>query len=155
VSTSFFTLPDPGSTGLLPDQLAACLSYGADLTGLFERGPVVTRPTDEEGQDEGAPATHPARSRPAAQARGRIYFGPLSTFALGGGAGDGIKAQVLTDLCHAAVDLVSNSASGDQWSVWSRVGAGAIRHITHGWCDARFATQRRRRDKAVERSLWP
>jgi hypothetical protein len=156
VLTEVGTLVAPINSGLLPDQLAAVLSYHSDLTGILERGPTHTVASDDKAVDEGAPATHPARSRPKASRRGRIWVGPLGTFTLGDTEGSGIKAVVLTDLCKAAADLVTTTVAGNiPWSVWSRIGAGAVNHVIGGWCDQRFATQRRRRDKATERSLWP
>jgi len=152
--TAPMTLPAPVNTGLLADQLAALLSFEASLTGILERGPVATRPSTDEAIDQGAPATHSARTRPRASRRGRVWVGPLCTFTQGDVEGSGIKAVVITDLQKAAHDLIVNSlATTTPWVVWSRAIA-ATNVVDGGWVDQRFATQRRRRDKAIERSVW-
>lgn len=152
--TAPMTLPAPVNTGLLADQLAAILSFEASLTGILERGPVATRPSTDEAIDQGAPATHSARTRPRASRRGRIWVGPLCSFTQGDVEGSGLKAVVISDLQKAAHDLIVNSlATVTPWVVWSRVTA-ATNVIDGGWVDQRFGTQRRRRDKAIERSVW-
>jgi len=130
VATRTFTLPAP-YTGAkpLPQQLAACISFHADLTGVSEHGPGGTRP--------------------AARRRGRVYFGPLNDIALQEGSG-GIGAQtiatvVFTDLAKAFGVLKTNLAT-DNWtlSVFSRVD-GLAYQVVGGYCDDAWDVQRRRK----------
>jgi hypothetical protein len=143
-----FTLVAPTGTDE-PDQVAAVLSYHADVTALPEHGALVSRPTPEEAQDEGAPATFMAKSRPRASLRGRIYFGPLTSAAV---SPLGEQAGIFTVDAITALHRLRLAVAGS-WGVWSRT-YGTISNVTGGWVDDNLGVQRRRKDKATARTAW-
>src|ERR1044072_7663612 len=74
-----FTLAAGNSDFDIPSEVAVCLSYHGDLTGLAEVGATDTAiPTPEAAIDMGAPTTHTGKDRPKARKRGRIFIGPLT-----------------------------------------------------------------------------
>lgn len=148
VDTFFFTLGAP-TTADEPDQLAAVLSYHADVSALPEHGGTAVRPTEEESQDQGAPATYIAKTRPRASLRGRIYIGPLCV-ACAATSGS-LTATFKVDLGQAAHRL--RVAVAGSWGVWSRT-YGTVTPIMGGWVDDDFGTIRRRRDRTVTRTSW-
>lgn len=145
-----WTLPAAFESNQLADQLCAVLSYHAVLSALPEHGPVVSRPTTESAQDQGAPALHSVKSRPRAGLRGRLFLGPLGLTANETVTGD-LRDLLIADLKQAAIRLVADVAA---WAVWSRVG-GTVSPIVGGWIDKEFGVQRRRTDKARSKLLWP
>jgi hypothetical protein len=142
--TTHFSLGTGGGSSL-PREVAACLSYHADMTGL---------PEDVPG---GAPG--PAGdTHPAARHRGRIYLGPLANNALGAGVnGPGVYSGLRTSATNAAASFMSAMgaiAIGPvRWCVWSRVNH-ALYPITGGWMDDAFDTQRRRGIEATQRTTF-
>ena len=142
------TLPAGGNSEL-PDQCAAVLSYHGILSALPEHGGAVTRPTPEEAQDLGAPATHTAASRPRASLRGRLFFGPVTMTGLDTASGD-VHADLIAALSVASTRLMAGT---DAWSVWSKTYATIV-PISNGWITHEFGTQRRRRDRTTVRDLW-
>jgi len=159
IRTEFSTLPVSAfGAGLdLPPQLAVVLATNATATGVLEHGPAETVDSTEAAIDQGAPATHAARSRPLSRYRGRMFLGPWNFKALLGAAGESsVETELLTIACKAAVDLVAASATAAApWSIWSKADA-ILRPIAKGYCEDKFGTQRRRREKtSVVRSLWP
>jgi hypothetical protein len=155
VSVLTDTLSTPAAQARdLPAQATLVLATNANAPGILEHGPSEVIPSTESAIDQGAPATHPARSRPLSRTRGRMFLGPFNLSALAA-TGDNINAVVLDAACHAAVDLVVASlAIASPWSVWSKVDA-VLRPIAHGYCESKFGTQRRRREVAPPRSVWP
>jgi hypothetical protein len=143
------TLP-AGGNNEIPDQCAAVLAYHGVVTALPEHGGAATRPTDEEGQDEGAPATHSVSSRPRASLRGRLYIGPCDSLALDASNGN-VAVQFISDLKTAAIRLAANVQA---WGVWSRTYSTIVPAVG-GWVNEEFGTQRRRKDKTVTRDIWP
>lgn len=125
-----FTLGAPvGSASPLPLEVAACLSYRSNVSGLT-----------------------------AARQRGRIYIGPLSTNGIVTSADSlPIMTEAFCEsLVGAGEYLAYNStllAEGLVWSVYSRVG-GNVSPIVGGWVDNEFDTQRRRQAEATQRYTW-
>lgn len=112
---------DPNS---LPQELAACLSFHADLTGYPEE----------------AGPTHPKARR-----RGRIYVGPLTSTAVDTGQFAARLAGPFTLALRArggqmGRDILSHGA---EWCVWSRA-AQDLYPVVAGWTDDAPDTQRRR-----------
>jgi hypothetical protein len=140
----------PSAGNNLPDQVCAVLSYHAIVTALPEHGGIVTRPTTEEAQDMGAPATYGAHSRPRASLRGRIFIGPLSSSAVQLVNGD-LDVGAINDFRTAAARLMGNASA---WSIWSKT-YSTLTVISGGWVTNEPGTQRRRRDKNVTRVVWP
>jgi hypothetical protein len=150
IETDLFTLGPPLGTNQLPDQVAAVLSYHATVSALPEHGPIVARPTDEKAQDEGAPPTHLAKTRPRASLRGRLYLGPLASNAMGN-TGD-LDTAFVSDIQQAAHRLVV-AAPASTWSVWSRT-YGTVSPIVGGWVGHEFGIIRRRKDKTPTVFPW-
>jgi hypothetical protein len=128
-----------GSTSLggdLPDEVAACISYHADFTGVPEHG---------------------VGTRPRARYRGRLFIGPLQ------GGADAItidsgfahlKPNFRDDLALYASTLISHAALGNAaWAVWSRKDL-LLRPVTGGFVDNQFDSQRRRRPGATARTNY-
>lgn len=143
------TLGNPSSSSMLPDQVAVVLSYHGVVSALPEHGGSATRPTSEEAQDEGAPATHVVSTRPRASLRGRIYLGPLEISAINFTTGD-VSSAFLRDLGTAAERLVTGL---DAWSVWSKT-YSTLDPVVAGTVQQNTGTQRRRKDKTITRSAW-
>jgi hypothetical protein len=132
VHVSSWTLTDPGGTfRALPDQVAVCLSFHSNLTGV---------------------TTHLARRK------GRIFIGPLNENTLeeiaGAVAPQTVSSVFMTDLgLSAKLHLRDNTASFGDWSVFSRVD-WAPHTVTAGYVDDRFDTQRRRLERPDSRIVW-
>lgn len=118
----------------LPNEVAAVLSFHADLTGIPE--------------ESGA-------TRPRARRRGRIYLGPLVGYAVS--MEDPIpmlNSNLRTCMQQAAVRLADDAeTAGGYWSVWSRADS-TVRPIVGGWTDNAPDTQRRRGPVASSRSTY-
>lgn len=114
----------PSGTAL-PPEVCLCLSFqGARVSGL-----------------------------PQARRRGRIYFGPLDTTALGS---DGRPAGAfITSLRNSASDFLtlSNAATTWKWKQYSRVNDG-FSTVEDGWVDNEFDVQRRRGRAWTSRTLF-
>jgi hypothetical protein len=138
-----------GGADGLPSQIAACVSFHADTTGLVELGPVVTTlPTPDRAQDMGAPATHSGHTKPKSRRRGRVYIGPLdnaqvTTAGTGGEALFVFGAQGA--LQGAGAGLLADSPG--EWAVWSRRDA-AMQPVIGGFVDNAPDTVRHRASKA-------
>lgn len=132
VGSRNFTLPNPLSASMLPEEVAAVMSFNGDLTDV---------PVSETN-----PSPPPATIRPAQRRRGRIFLGPLNASA-GGVQGSFLRpAGVLrTDLGKAAIDLAGTVAGGGTfvWGVWSKADA-EVWEVIGGYVDDAWDTQRRR-----------
>lgn len=118
----------------LPTEVAAVLSFHADLTGVLE----------ESGG-----------TRPRARRRGRVFIGPLTT----GGvviADDSplLSSAIRTSMAEAAVELMnSGDVTGNNWGVWSRSNV-EVYPVVGGWTDNAPDTQRRRGPASSSRITW-
>lgn len=121
----------------LPGEVAVCVDYHADLTGIPEFG---------------------TGTRPRARRRGRHYHGPMRVTSLThdsatnepswGVAGAGTTGQFQT----AYSDLLGALPTGVEWDVWSRKDA-AIYPVIGGWVDEAPRSQRRRTEDRVK-AFW-
>jgi len=115
IAIKTFDLASNPSTDGLPSEVALCLSMqGAKSSGF-----------------------------PQARRRGRVYFGPIISTVSSGGRP---SSTILTALTGAADVLASGllaSTNSAILSVWSVADSSAV-HVTDGWVDNSFDTQRRR-----------
>lgn len=116
----------------MAEQVAAVLSFHADLTGV---------------------TIHQGRRR------GRVFIGPLATRAVEQSAVETLPrltGQFRTDLAMAGKQLLlaSSSEATWEWDVYSTPD-GVGRPIVGGWVDDRPDTQRRRLERSLSRVLWP
>lgn len=110
-----FTLGAAGGTGVLPEEVAMCLSFRAAYVS----------------------------GQPPARRRGRIYIGPLQRGA-SDTAGDRPIASFMTRLLDGAQFLYDTTqADAVNWVVWSDMDQVA-RLVVSSWVDNAFDTQRRR-----------
>lgn len=124
-----------GSDADLPAEVAACVSFHADLSAVSE---------------------HVGNTRPRARRRGRIFVGPLKagTATLGGPNEVFLDGTFRADLAAAGHNLLAGlTADGAPLQVWSRVDA-VVRPVVGGFVDNTFDTQRRRGLKATLRTLF-
>lgn len=129
----------------MPATNALVLATNALPGDALEHGPSETIPSTEAAIDQGAPATHPAISRPLSRTRGRMFLGPWNIGAIQANSDD-VATQLGLIACHAAVDLIAASAlKFSPWVVWSKLD-GVVRPVAHGYCETKFGTQRRRRE---------
>lgn len=119
-----------GSPIDLPAEVAVCLSFHADLTGIPEKS---------------------GATRPAARRKGRVFIGPLNNFSQTG-VPVVVGAPIRDALAAAAITL--SDAVGASQRVWSRTGAALYGPIVGGWIDNAFDTQRRRGEAYTARTLW-
>lgn len=125
----------------LPGEVACCLSFHADLTGIPEYGPPVT------GGEHG-------KSRLRARRRGRVYIGPLSASVMtleSSTQTPRLAAGFLTALTGAATTL--KSALTGEWCVYSKVD-NAMHPVVGGWADNEFDTVRRRGRTSSSKTLF-
>jgi len=127
--------PTPTDTNGVPREVAAVLSFHADLTGVLEEGPGDTRPR--------------------ARRRGRLFIGPLTSNAVNVTTPPFFLADALTlAMRENAVKLMDDSGTADMpWSVWSRADA-TLYPVIGGWTDNAPDTQRRRGPDATVRVTW-
>lgn len=118
----------------LPTEVAAVLSFHADLTGVLE--------------ESGA-------TRPRARRRGRVFIGPLEVSAVAATAVPYPLSATFTEtLRQAAVKLYDDANGlGLAWCVWSRTDE-TLRPVVGGWTDNAPDTQRRRGMAASIRTAW-
>lgn len=118
----------------LPYEVAVCLSFHGDLTGLAETIP-------------GGPAGPAGDTHPRARARGRMFMGPLTLTLIDTNfTAPTMLAAYRTNLAAAGAALRDNAnltADGVDWCVFSRTSA-LISPVVGGWVDNEFDTQRRR-----------
>jgi hypothetical protein len=162
ISIQTFTMGVSGSSFPLPAQIAAVVAYRAAYGPDLEKGtPEVVKST-ESAIDQGAPATHPAVSRPRASDRGRLYMGPLNILTLAGtsvggpGSSGLLSTQFQTDLTDWAVNTMGTHAgsAGGSFSnvVWSRARA-AVKLVAFVALDAAVGVIRKRADTVINRVL--
>lgn len=130
----------------LPDEVAAVLSFHADLAGVPEEQP--------DGADAGVGVDR-LRSR----RRGRVFLGPFGDNAITGN-----PARIHGNLGSAMVDLavrmgnitnavLTNGAVDAKWVVWSKKD-GVPRNVVGGWRDDAFDTIRKRGVAPLARSIF-
>jgi hypothetical protein len=146
------------SSNPLPNQDAVVLSLrgSAYPAVLLVPGVAGAIPTDDFAQDEGAPATHPGVTRPAARDRGRLYIGPLNSTVVQKGASNEprVSLDFRTVLKEAAKKLIVDLGVALFWSIWSRRNSGVDSVLT-GFIDDRWDAQRRRESPPTGRLIWP
>lgn len=133
-----FTLSDTDGAAInLPDEVAICLSYHADFTGVLE--------------ESGA-------TRPKARRRGRFFIPCPNTNASTATAGSTgvprVTEQCQEDITESAAEFLAGDtlALGVNWVVFSRVDWLA-RNAIEAWVDDAFDTQRRRGPGAAARTI--
>lgn len=143
VFTRNWTL-DAASAGTpFPSEVAACLSFNADLTDIPETAV--------------NPSPPPATIRPAARLRGRLFIGPFQEAA---GAEDPtthenqITAATRNQLAGAGEALIAANTADLTWGVLSRVDA-TISEVVGGFVDINWDSQRRRGATFDFRQDWP
>lgn len=139
------------STGLggkeLPSEVAAVISYHADLTNIPQEAPPA--------------APGEKKQRPANRRRGRLYIGPLNDqvcqVGVGGVGRQRIGAVPQADMAEAFkglfADVAASGSVGATLAVFSRKDH-TLRAVTGGFVDDGFDTQRRRGEKAVSRTVF-
>jgi hypothetical protein len=162
VLVSSITLETSAATASLPAQIAAVLAYRSAYGTDIEKGIAEIVPSTESAQDQGAPATHSAISKPRARDRGRIHLGPLnsgvleSTAVLGAGHAGQMTSVFATDLLNAGLSYMipTTGTGGANFTnaVWSRVGA-FVKPIAMIAVDAGLAVIRKRADTVINRVL--
>lgn len=133
-----FTLGAAGDASLMPDEVAAVLSFHGELTGVPE---------------------HDGATRPRARRRGRVYIGPLTSnnpevIATTSGL-PRIGSTLLLSLEEAGLRLSGTLADDAvmNWAVYSRVD-NTFYPVVGGFVDNAFDTQRRRQLDASTRTAW-
>jgi hypothetical protein len=128
IAIESFTLNGGAVANALPEEVAAVISWHADLTGAPE--------------EVGA-------TRPAARRRGRAYIGPLNV------QGVGTDARITTPFMNSlhGAGLFFLTLPGGHFSIWSRADA-VLRPAVGGFNDNAFDTQRRRGTDATLRQVW-
>lgn len=93
--------------------------------------------------------------RPRQRKSGRIYIGPLNTFASGGSPAPVRPAANFIDTIHDAADRLHDGLTATmapaQWGVWSRKDA-EVNDVVAVTVDNAFDTQRRRGPRATTRT---
>lgn len=130
--TASFTLGNAGAGGQFPEEVAACISYNADLDDV-----PITEPN---------PTPPPAIIRPQQRRRGRMFIGPLASLSGTDGA-QSIRpsSTFMTDLGLAFSEMCEyiNANTDGTVSVWSKAD-GAMYPVVGGYVDNAWDTQRRR-----------
>lgn len=113
------------SVNSLPRELAVCVSFKTDYESGVENG----------------------------RRRGRIFFGPLNTAALGSGGeiASGARGQIAASA--GVLRATSDLAADWSWSIYSRA-ANATYPVVGGWVDDEFDIQRRRQPTPTTRSTF-
>lgn len=125
----------------LPSETAACLSFHGDLTGVPETADNPTPP--------------PAKIRPAARRRGRVYLGPLIYGALVDNAGVNYDPLLGSNFVNTVAEHAAGLAddSGGAWVVYSPT-SQAVFPVVGGYVDNALDTQRRRGRGPTSRTSW-
>lgn len=117
----------------LPNEVAMCVSFHADLTGVLE--------------ESGA-------TRPKARRRGRLYVGPLIREAVQAHLPNPVLnptfGVALREGIGRIMDANDDAGSGGSFGVWSRKDA-TVRVVTGGWTDNAPDTLRKRGQKSSAR----
>jgi len=135
-SHATYGTPTLGTSGL-PEEVALCMSYSADLSSVAERGAGGTRPR--------------------ARRRGRVFIGPLSQAAAQQDTTTK-RTKPATVALSAWTDNAKQFlatallADGWTWCVFSPT-LWEMFDVTQVWVDDAFDTQRRRGPDAVGRTL--
>lgn len=129
--TRSFTLGSEANSEL-PSEVAACLSFHSDLSGLLE---------------------HSGSTRPAARRRGRVYIGPLNDLGNTNATSQPMLNDSIRDCLSAAAITLAGAVSAG-WRVWSRAGSALYGPIVGGWIDNAYDTQRRRGPEFTARTLY-
>lgn len=120
----------------LPNEVAAVVSFHADLTGVLE--------------ESGA-------TRPKARRRGRLYVGPLGDNALSGDIPNPLFSDTfLGTLRHGITDVAAGNdvaGQGGAFSVWSREDQ-ELRRVIGGWTDNAPDTLRKRGQASTARVVF-
>lgn len=117
-------------SGALPSECAVVSSFHGELLSVPE---------------------HQGATNPRARRRGRIYVGPLNTFALTNDANG--KPTVSGALVTTIVEAQESVSDSNAHVVWSRVEQDT-HQVIGGWVDNEFDTQRRRGNEANARTTW-
>lgn len=129
----------------LPDELACCLTYHADLTNVAEEIPQ-------------APAGPAGDLHPRARRRGRIYLGPFATAVYDPAANTNARPgvnfrQTIKDAAIRLRDNADLASDSVQWAVYSPTD-GLAREVVAGWVDDAWDIQRRRGLERTTRDVW-
>lgn len=129
----------------LPDELALCMTYHADLDGIPEEVP-------------GGPAGPAGDTRPRARRRGRVYLGSFATAAQlnsvnTDGRPDANLIQTVKDAALRLVNWPGFATRGITWVVYSPTD-GVARDVVGGWVDDAWDIQRRRGLERTARNIW-
>jgi len=120
-----FNLTSGPTTDPLPSEVALCLSFqGSKVPGS-----------------------------PQNRRRGRVYIGTLNTTYTAGGRP---ASSIMTAMANAAEQLsedLNTSSNVAYLSVWSQMDGAAV-HVTDGWIDNAYDTQRRRGVERTSRTTW-
>lgn len=136
------SISGPAGDSDFPAEVAVCLSFHGDLTGVVESAV--------------NPSPPPATIRPAARRRGRSYIGPIM-----GDPGSVLDANdevivsdvLQTDLSVSASRLRAAGSIDFNWVVWSKRDAAAY-EVVGGFVGDSFDTQRRRGNAEQSRTVW-
>lgn len=131
VGVRTWTLGAGFSSAMLPNEVAACLSFRT--LGVYPRPP--------SGPNQ------------ASRHSGRVFIGPLDQAAISDGASGGVlDPWIQTDLAVAAGRLGLGTGNAT-WAVWSRANASMIA-VKSGYIDDAPDTQRRRGEKSLARTQF-
>lgn len=137
-----FTLAVATAAVEMPEEIAAVISYNADLTNV---------PVSQTN-----PSPPPATIRPQARRRGRMFVGPLSA------AAGAEVANIFRPIAGFMLDLAENfgqlardiaSSTTGELAVWSRSDAD-LYPVVGGYVDNAWDVQRRRGPDASSRQLF-
>lgn len=123
--TDTFNLSAAPSGTAQPDELAVCLSFQGNRVA----------------------------GEPQARKRGRIYFGPLDSTAIGGNRPNAPLITALAGAGDALGTAVIAIGAGNWWTVWSPT-SGTSANVADGWVDNAFDIQRRRGVLPTSRTLF-
>lgn len=138
-----YSMVNAASGAAFPEEVAAVISYSADLTDV-----PITEPN---------PTPPPATIRPAQRRRGRLFFGPLQAQA-GTDTGtqirpaSGFRIDIGVGLKKMA-NAINAVDSGAYFGVWSRADAD-VWEAVEGYVDDAWDTQRRRGLEATTRTTF-
>jgi hypothetical protein len=136
-----------GNPSMAPG-VAVCVSLRSSPSSTRAvAGPVVDTPTPESAQDMGAPATHPAPSRPRARTEGRVFIGPLDQGVDNASIPGGPKVAALSGMRAAIAGMITAGLC-----IWSRRDASLYSVLECG-TQGLYSYQRLRNPRPTAR-LW-